>query len=164
MENAQEKRLIKIIAIAAMSLDGYITRHNEEGNTFTSPEDKRYFTEALKFFDSSILSSKIFNISKKQILNTLTVDRIRVILTRYPNRFMKFETKDALVFRKPEPEVVVAELQSVGRRKCALLGGRKVYSQFLTAGMIDEFWITWNRKSSAMENLCLKVSLKRTSP
>lgn len=146
MENTQQKRSIKIIAIAAISLDGYITKHNEEGNAFTSPEDKSYFTETLKLFDSSILSSKIFKISKKQILNTLTVDRIRVILTRYPNRYMKFESNDTLVFKRPEPKAVVAQLQSVGKRKCALLGGRKVYSKFLAAGLIDEFWITLEPK------------------
>ena len=145
-ENTQHKQFVKIIAIAATSLDGYITKHNEEGNAFTSPEDKRYFTEALKLFDSSILSSKIFEVMKDHILNTLTVDRIRVILTRHPNRYKKYESKDALVFRKPEPEAVVAKLQSVGRRKCALLGGKTVYSQFLTAGMIDEFWITLEPK------------------
>ena len=67
---------MQIIGIAAISVDGFITRHDEEGTAFTSPEDKRFFREVLQGFDCCILGSKTFLASKAGILRNVTKERL----------------------------------------------------------------------------------------
>ena len=60
--------MIETIAITAMSVDGFITRHDEEGTAFTSAADQQFFSNALKQFDCCIFGSKTFCAAQDAIL------------------------------------------------------------------------------------------------
>src|SRR5690606_11331158 len=78
---------MRTVLIAAISLDGFITRHNQPGSGFTSPEDKRYFRETVLQFDTLIFGSANYEFSKNWISSHLRADQLKIVLTRNPGRY-----------------------------------------------------------------------------
>jgi dihydrofolate reductase len=133
---------MKTIAIVATSLDGYITKHDNEGATFTSEADRKYFREVLKTFDCSVMGAGTFETSKDMILNSLHVDRLRVVWTRKPAKYRQHQQKDRLEFSSDGLKSILEDLATRGKQRCALLGGPSVYTEGLQQGLIDELWVT----------------------
>ena len=133
---------MKIVGIAAMSVDGFITRHNEEGTAFASAADQRFFRNVLKQFDCCIFGSKTFLAGKTGILHNLTPERLRIVVTRTPERYAAYQHPDMLEFRNTSPEDILTELQGRGKTRCAVLGGGKVYTLFLKKHLLHELWLT----------------------
>jgi len=134
--------MMEIVAIAAMSLDGFITKHSEDGVAFTSAADKKFFREALTEFDCCIFGSKTFLASKTGLLHNLTKERLRIVLTRSPERYTAFQHPDMLEFTSHSPEDIVADLQKRNKTRCAVLGGGEVYTLFLAKNLLDKLWLT----------------------
>lgn len=122
--------MMKTIAFVAISIDGCITRHKEEGNTFTSDAEKAYFSEILKDFDCTILGSKTFQATRKYILDNLTPDRLRVVLTSDPGKYARCQRPEMLEFERISPSRVIGQLEKREKSCCALLGGQKVFTSF----------------------------------
>ena len=133
---------MKIIGIAAISLDGCITKHGLEEVSFTSKEDKKYFHEILRTFDCNLFGSKTFEAIKGKILNTLTKDRLRVVLTRHPERFSPYVQQDLLEFKSGDILKILDELKKRNMKRCAILGGSQVYTECIQHGVMEELWVT----------------------
>jgi dihydrofolate reductase len=133
---------VRIVLIAAQSLDGFITRHDEPGTAFTSPEDKTYFREVLGGFDAGVLGGQTYRVSRDFIRAHLPGRLLRVVLTRTPDRYAADAVPGKLEFSSAEPAGLAAELRRRGCRQCAVLGGSHVHSLFLAAGLVDEVWLT----------------------
>jgi dihydrofolate reductase len=137
---------MEIIAIAATSLDGFITRGDKPGTAFTSEADKAWFPKTLQSFDFKIMGRKTFEVSKDYLLPLVqnnSTDK-RMVMTSRPEAFNHMEVPNRLEFTaKTAPEIATAILESgMANPKVAILGGSFVYSAFLAAGLINEFWIT----------------------
>ena len=134
------------IAIVAQSLDGFIARTDEPGTKFTSEADKQWFTEAIKDFPVKIMGRKTFEVSKKNILKQIKQgsDDLRLVLTRNPGKFKDQEIPHRLHFTSLPPRKQLQIIQEAGYRDSpvAILGGKAIYSSYLKAGLIDEFWVT----------------------
>jgi dihydrofolate reductase len=133
---------MKIIGIVATSLDGYITKHNGEGVTFTSEADQRYFKEVLKTFDGSIMGAGTFAASKSMILKSLHLERLRVVWTRQPEKYPQYQLEGKLEFSASDLKTILEDLQARGKQRCAILGGSSVYTACLEQGLLDELWVT----------------------
>lgn len=133
---------LKTIAIAAQSLDGHITKHAQEGTHFASKEDQVYFKKVLKTFDCSLMGSKTFEVSKDAILKSLHTDRLRVVWTRTPEKFLQYEQEDRLEFRTGDLKTLLAELETRGKKRCAILGGTSIYTECIKQKLVDELWLT----------------------
>jgi dihydrofolate reductase len=133
---------MKCIAIAAQSLDGYITRHDSEGVTFASKEDQLYFRETLKTFDCSIMGAKTFEVSQAMILKSLHINRLRVVWTRRLEKFSRYQQEGRLEFHTGELKTLFAELEARGKKRCAILGGTSIYTECLKENLVDELWLT----------------------
>jgi dihydrofolate reductase len=133
---------MKTIGIVATSLDGCITKHESEGVSFTSSADQLYFRKALKTFDCSVMGATTFEASKAVILNSLHLDRLRVVWTRQPEKFAVYRKQDRLEFYAGDLHTLFAELGARGKKHCAVLGGTSVYSDCLGQGLVDELWLT----------------------
>jgi dihydrofolate reductase len=133
---------MKTIGIVATSLDGYITKHDSAGVTFTSEADQTYFREVLKTFDCSIMGGGTFAASKDMILKSLQLERLRVVWTRTPEKFKVYEQEGKLEFSSSNLKTILEDLQSRGKQRCAILGGSSVYTECLQEGLLDEFWLT----------------------
>ena len=140
---------MQIIGLAAMSLDGFITRGNEPGTAFTSPEDKAWFREVTKDFSVKIMGRRTFEVSREYILQQIEHgDRSsRFVLTSNPSAHKAFQKPGSLEFTNRNPEQIVNQLSEThADAKIAVLGGGAVYSAFLNANLLDEFWITLEPK------------------
>ncbi|HUJ44440.1 MAG TPA: dihydrofolate reductase family protein [Opitutaceae bacterium] len=133
---------MRIVLIAAESLDGFITKHAEPGTAFTSPEDKAYFRAALADFDAGIFGGETYRVSREFIRDRLPGLRLRLIMTRSPERYAADAISGALEFTDADPAALAAMLRTRGIRRCALLGGSHVHSLFFEAGLVDEVWLT----------------------
>ena len=131
-----------IVAIAAQSLDGFVTRHESEGNSFTSAVEKAHFARILITYDCSVFGSVTFDAARDQILKSRTEDRLRIVLTSRPEAYAECIRSGLLEFFDGTPREVVRRLEECGKARCALLGGARVFTEFLEAHLIDEFWIT----------------------
>jgi dihydrofolate reductase len=157
---------MEIVAIAAMSLDGFITKHGEEGVAFTSAADKKFFREAIKEFDCCIFGSKTFLASKAGILGNLTPERLRIVLTRSPEKYAAYQHPDMLEFTSGLPEDIVTDLQKRNKTRCAVLGGGEVYTLFLAKNLLNELWLTveprifGDGKKFVAERMDISLSLK----
>jgi dihydrofolate reductase len=141
---------LRVILIAAQSLDGRITFHDAKGTAFASDADKRYFREALQGFDCSVMGGETFRVSEAAIRARKDDGRLQVIMTRTTDAAARRAggASDAggvpgvLEFSRELPERIVAGLRARGKRRCALLGGGQIYGAFLAAGLVDEIWVT----------------------
>lgn len=128
--------------IAAQSIDGYIARPNQPGTDFCSDADAQFLRNSLKEFDSLIMGRKTYDTLRNRILNSDTTRYLRKILTRSPQQFASDTRSDLIEFTDQVPSSILAELIDRGRDRTALLGGGEIYTAFLTAGLVDELWIT----------------------
>ncbi|GAB1489455.1 hypothetical protein MASR2M8_19080 [Opitutaceae bacterium] len=133
---------MQIVLIAAQSLDGFITRHDEPGAKFTSAEDKAWFGRTLQEFDASILGGVTYRAERALFLNNRKPGRQRVVMTRQPEAHAADAMPGMLEFTADAPAALVGRLRDDGHRRCALLGGAQIHRQFLEAGLVDELWVT----------------------
>lgn len=133
---------MKVIGIVAISLDGCITKHQSEGTSFTSNEDKQFFQGILKTFDCCILGSKTFEVSKNAILKNLSQERLKIVLTSRLARFLQYAREGMLEFKNGDLPEIIKELERRGKKRCALLGGSRVYTECIKHGLMEELWIT----------------------
>ncbi|HEY0969184.1 MAG TPA: dihydrofolate reductase family protein [Opitutaceae bacterium] len=133
---------MQLVLIAAQSLDGFITRHDQPGAGFTSPEDKVWFGRALQDFDASILGGATYRAEHTLFLASRKPGRRRLVMTRQPAAYAADAVPGVLEFTAEAPAALVESLVGAGHRRCALLGGAQIHRQFLEAGLVDELWIT----------------------
>ncbi len=133
---------MKITLVAATSLDGFITRHDEPGSDFTSPADSRYLRKILPRFDCCIFGSKSYRVAREWMRTRLMPDKLRVTLTRTPEQYAGEAVPGSFEFTRNSPREIVEDLRARNYRECALLGGGQTYSRFLQAGYVDEIWVT----------------------
>jgi dihydrofolate reductase len=130
------------VGMVAMSLDGCITRHAGEGTAFASREDQIHFRRALAEFDCSVMGSGSFEAHRTAILAALGPQRLRIVLTGSQAKYADLRQTGRLEFRQAAPAGILEELAALGRTRCAVLGGARVYTDFIRAGLMDELWVT----------------------
>lgn len=133
---------MRIVLIAAQSLDGFIAKHAKPGTAFTSPEDKAYFRGVLADFDAGVFGAETYRILRDAIRAHMPGRHLHVVLTHSPGRYAAETIPGSLEFSGAAPMTLAQELRTRGFRRCALLGGSQMYSLFLAAGLVDEIWLT----------------------
>jgi len=133
---------MRITLIAAQSLDGFITRHDQPGSDFASAEDRVFFCEALRGFDCCVMGATSYREARTTIQKNLIPERLRIVLTHNPEAFASDVVPGKLEFANTPPTSLVAGLAGRGHKACALLGGAQIHSLFLEAGLVDELWLT----------------------
>ncbi|WP_152032878.1 dihydrofolate reductase family protein [Ereboglobus luteus] len=134
---------LRVILIAAQSLDGRITFHDVKGATFASAADRQYFREVLRGFDCSVMGGETFRVSEKAIRGRKDDGRLQIIMTRRSGATDPWgSVSGVLEFSRESPEKIIAGLKARGKKRCALLGGGQIYGAFLAAGVVDEVWLT----------------------
>ncbi len=132
--------------IAAQSLDGFITRHDEPGTDFCGSEDAQFLSATLKEFDSMIMGRKTFETLRDRIVASHTTRYLRKICTRKPADFAHLSREGLIEFTDAAPSGILEDLEARGRSRCALLGGGEIYTRFLEADLVDELWLTLEPK------------------
>jgi len=133
---------MRVILIAAQSLDGRITFHENPGAAFASEADRGFFREALAGFDCSVMGGGTFRVSEKRIRERAADGRLLVIMTGRAGGAGFGGRAGVVEFSGAAPGEVLAGLRARGMKQCAVLGGGRIYGAFLAAGLVDEVWLT----------------------
>ncbi len=129
---------MKCVLVVAVSQDGYITKgHDPNPASWTSPEDQKFFQNIKSQHKLFIMGSKTFDAAKI----TPTKGTLRVVLTNNPEKYQELAVKDQLEFHSLSPRAFVEKYKNYFDA-CLVLGGSRVYSDFLEAGLVDEAFIT----------------------
>jgi len=133
---------MRLVGFAVMSLDGCLTRHQDPGTSFASPEDHRFFRAALHAFDSVLVGRKTYEASRASPLWSRPDARLRCVLTSTPEDYAEITRAGELEFHNTTVPEAVANLEARGRENCAVLGGARVFTDACSANLLDELWVT----------------------
>jgi dihydrofolate reductase len=123
-----------VLLLAALTVDGRIARHAAELSDWTSREDKRLFVRASKEAGVVVMGHATY-----ATLPAPLPGRLLVVLTRQPHQQT---AREGVEFTADAPAVVLERLAARGYSTVVLGGGAHTYRAFLTAGLVDELWLT----------------------
>ena len=132
---------MRITAVVAMSLNGYITDgDNPDVTTWTSAEDKAFF-RAQKDASDVIVMGKNTYIAMSRVIK-LEPERLRLVLTSNPQQYADKIVEGQLEFSNLNPVDLAKNLEARGYERIMIAGGSQVYADFLNAGLINDFKVT----------------------
>ncbi len=133
---------MKVVLLAAQSVDGWITRHEMAGDAFTSEADKKHFLAELRACDACVMGGTTYELSKDRLRPQALPGLRRMVWTRNPEARTAETIPGVLEFTAEKPSRIMARLREEGRQRCALLGGGQVNAAWLEAGLVDEVILT----------------------
>lgn len=133
---------MRVVLIAAQSIDGFLAKHDIPGTDFTSTADKAWFPVCLRDFDTCVMGSETWRMARAGILAAPCSGRRRIVMTRDPAKFAGDAQPGRIEFTSEPAIELVTRLAREGAKHCALLGGGVINGLFLAAGVVDELWIT----------------------
>lgn len=121
----------KVILIAALSADGYISQSKDQVSTsWTNKEDKKFFVETTKKIGTVIMGSATY-----ETFNTPLKERRNIVLS-------KTKTYPGVEMSRESPKELLERLENEGVASVALCGGASVYTSFLKEGLVDTLYLT----------------------
>ena len=120
---------MNVVLVAAISADGYIARHKNELADWTTKEDKQYFVRRTKELGVMIMGRTTF-----QTIGRALPGRRMIVMTRSPDKY----AADNVEFTDLQPVQLLKQLESEAVESVAVVGGARIYTEFATAGLLDE--------------------------
>ena len=139
MNKARKRAKLAFTLIAAVSLDGRITRGSKEGSEWTSAEDKEWFCRELDRYDAVIMGRKTFDAVKLPL-----TPRNRIVFTHTQLFCCSQEHQHngcAAAFFGSAGKLRKL-LASQNWTRIAVLGGTSIYNWFLKRRLVDEMYLT----------------------
>ena len=131
---------MKIILVAVISINGKTTKGNDPNvHDWSSPEDRKYFSSLIKKSELVIMGRRTFLAAQPSLKLSPTVRR--VVLTKNPARYKKFEVSKQLEFTSESPTSLTKRLGKI-HQQGLLVGGAEINTAFLLANIVDEIWLT----------------------
>ncbi|MBI5044770.1 MAG: dihydrofolate reductase [Candidatus Levybacteria bacterium] len=132
---------MKVILVMVSTLNGKITKGNDPHiSTWTSLEDKKHFSKLIEDAKLIIMGSKTYEAAKETMQHK--EGRLRVVVTRHPERYMTEKKEGVIEFRSESPGELVQRFEGIGYQEALLLGGGELNAAFLKAGVVDEIHLT----------------------
>lgn len=132
---------MKVTAIAVMSLDGKITRWDEDDiHHWSSDEDFKHFLSYRDKADAVIMGRKMFDLLRETV--QLNIKACRFVMTKYRMGLKDQDVPGKLEFTELTPDKLLKECRKRGYTNILLVGGSQIFSAFAKQGLIDEFLIT----------------------
>ena len=132
---------MKVVMIAVSSLNGKITKGNDPNiYSWTSKEDSKLFFSLIEKSNLIVMGSKTYETVRKFIKHKK--NRLRVVLTRNPQKYSKETIKGLLEFSSESPLSLIERLGRRGYKKMLLVGGATINSLFLKQKLVSEIYLT----------------------
>jgi dihydrofolate reductase len=126
---------MRILLLAAVTLDGKIARHEKHFVDWSSKEDKKLFFTTSKRAGVLIMGNNTY-----KTLPAPLPGRLHIVLTTKPDPSLN--QPGVVEFTNGPPEQIVADLEARGYKEAVLTGGAQINSLFLERGLVDEIWLT----------------------
>jgi dihydrofolate reductase len=135
---------MKISLVILESLDGVISKGNEDKLDWGSKDDKDFFKKKVNKAGFMIMGSTTYETMPKVLFK----DKFTLVLAYYPEDYEEEESSEVHFFGgDPESELPIAHqavkfLEEKGVKHAILAGGGSVNGLFLQAGLVDDIYIT----------------------
>jgi dihydrofolate reductase len=130
---------VHITIAAVLSADGKMSKGgNGNAHTWASKEDADYFARLLDEHRLLVMGRSTY----ETVRPVPDASHLRVVLTSAPEQFAAQTVPGQLEFMRAQPTDLVSRLEARGFDTLLLLGGRRVHSDFLAAGLVDELHLT----------------------
>lgn len=127
----------KVTLLVLQSLDGIIAHNQSDNLSWGSSQDKQHFRDFVKKTGTMIIGSNTFeSMPIKAFTGFYTF-----VLTSKPENYTE-SNNPHISFFKGTPEEILNHLATKGVAKVVLAGGGSVNSSFLSAGLVDEIYVT----------------------
>lgn len=153
--------------IMLATIDGKITKGSDTNiYTWTSIEDQKYFFSLIKKNNLIVMGRATYEAVLSRI--KLREKKLRIVLTRQPEKFNSETIKGQLEFSKETPKQLVKRLTLLGYKKMLLVGGSIVNGLFLKENLVDELYLTIEPKifgsgKNIIEGQLLNIKLQLTN-
>lgn len=124
---------MKVFIIAALTVDGFIARHNEELADWTSPEDKQHFVKHTKRAGIMVMGARTFD-----TIGRALPGRTTIVYTTHPDDY----ADKGVETTSEDPKELVERLAQQGHEELAICGGSKIYDLFMQAGVVTDLYVT----------------------
>lgn len=129
--------MMNVYIIAALSADGFIARSlNQTSLSWTSREDKRYFSKRTKKSGVVIMGRKTY-----ETIGRPLPGRLNIVYTQSSD-FSDISNKPNLRFTKLSPNFLIKQLQQEGFKEIAICGGAGIYTLFIRSGLVNNIYLT----------------------
>nr|AIA17914.1 Dihydrofolate reductase [uncultured bacterium] len=122
---------MKVSLVAAITLDGYISRTTDKIADWTSKEDKKVFVEITKRAGVIIMGGTTF-----RTIGRALPGRRNIVYTKGAIDVEGIETTSE------EPRVLLERLEREGCTEVAICGGAAIYGMFLAADVVTDLYLT----------------------
>ncbi|MCA9324166.1 dihydrofolate reductase [Candidatus Saccharibacteria bacterium] len=129
---------MKCTLAAAISQDCFMTKGDDGSvSSWTSPEEQQFFAELRAQHTLFVFGRKTY----EAVLPPFVPGVLKVVLTTNPNEFSSSQKKGLLEFHNLSAKEFVKKYENK-YDTCLILGGSRVNSDFLEAGLVDEIYLT----------------------
>ena len=126
---------MRVLLLAALTLDGKLARTHVDFVNWSSKEDKRLFMHTTKAAGVLILGHNTYKTFPAPLPG-----RLHMVLTRTPAE--QTPIPGVVEFTNAAPPAVLASLAARGYTTAVLGGGGAINRLFLAADLVDEIWLT----------------------
>lgn len=152
---------MKISMIMVMSMDGVIAKDaDHHAFLWTSPEDKKHFVKLSKKIGAVLMGGNTYKASGVKNYK----DRKGFVLTNHPQ---KYDLGEDMFVVNGSPEDVYRQIEQLGVKNLALIGGAQANLLFLKANLVDDIYLTIEPKIfgkgihiADLEDLDVKLKLE----
>jgi dihydrofolate reductase len=138
---AERFEVVQVSVAAVMSVDGKLTRHDEANiYEWVSDEDQQNFRELIGEQDVIVMGRGSYEAVQQSL--KLNPKRLRVVLTTHPEQFSERSINGQLEFYAQSPQQLVASLENRGYTNILVVGGSRMISEFLEAGLVNQLYVT----------------------
>nr|AIA12348.1 RibD C-terminal domain protein [uncultured bacterium] len=127
--------MMKIILMAAVTIDGKIARDEHHFVDWSSKEDKKLFYSTSRRAGVLIVGNNTYKTFPSRLPG-----RLHIVLTT--NVSDKVNIPGEVEFTDRPPAEIVADLERRGYTEAVLTGGAQINALFLKANLVDEIWLT----------------------
>lgn len=131
---------MKVTVVAVCSINGKLT-NGDDPNIYkwTSKEDQNFFFSLISKSKLIVMGSGTYRAIRAKL--KVQSEKLRVVLTSLPGKYSSEQVPRMLEFSSETPEELVSRLEKK-YNELLLVGGAKVYSSFMKAGLVDEIYLT----------------------
>lgn len=157
---------MKIILAMVLSADGKSTKWDLPDQSWASAGDKIHLSKLIAESDVIIMGSNTYSIARSHIKPG--PGKLRVVMTRFPEKFKDDEIKGQLEFSGEDPKSLIDRLSNEGLSSALLLSGHKLNKVFFEEKLIDKLILTIEPKIfgegfGVLDSVKLDINLKLES-
>jgi dihydrofolate reductase len=126
---------MKVLLLAAISVDGRIAKTESQFADWTSKEDKRFFVSKTKEVGVIIMGRRTYETIGKPLPG-----RLNIVMTRDADTSKN--TAGELEYSSKSPSELIKELEERNFESVVIGGGASIYSTFLREGLVTDLYLT----------------------